>query len=73
VSRLPRVSGRECVAALGKLGFYVRRRESSHLILRREDPFCQVVVPDHRERDRDTLHGVLKRAGVTADEFVVLL
>ncbi len=45
--RLPRVSGRECVRALERAGFYVRLRESSHIILRRDDPFAQVVVPDH--------------------------
>ncbi len=73
MSRLPRVSGRECVAALGQLGFYVRRRESSHLILRRDEPFCQVVVPDHRELDRGTLRGILRRVGVSTDEFVALL
>jgi len=73
VSRLPRVSGRECVAALGRLGFYVKRRESSHLVLRRDVPFCQVVVPDHKELDRGTLHAILRRAGVTVDEFIAPL
>jgi hypothetical protein len=30
MSRLPRISGRECIAALGKAGFYVKRQEGSH-------------------------------------------
>jgi predicted RNA binding protein YcfA (HicA-like mRNA interferase family) len=26
------------------MGFYLRRQEGSHLILRRDDPFAQLVV-----------------------------
>lgn len=32
---------------LEKIGFYQKRRESSHVIMRRDEPFSQVVVPDH--------------------------
>jgi len=45
VSKLPRVSGRECVRALEKAGFFIRRQESSHIILRRNEPFVQLVIP----------------------------
>jgi len=30
----------------------VRRQEGSHVILRRSQPFAQVVVPEHKELDR---------------------
>jgi hypothetical protein len=30
------------------------------MILRRADPFCQVVVPDHKELDRGTLRAILR-------------
>jgi predicted RNA binding protein YcfA (HicA-like mRNA interferase family) len=46
MSGLPRISGRECVKALSKIGFYLKRQEGSHMILRRDNPFGQVVVPD---------------------------
>lgn len=49
--KLPRISGRECVKALEKLGFYFKRQEGSHIILRRDNPFAQIVVPDHKELD----------------------
>ena len=52
MTKLPRVSGLECAKALAKVGFSLRRQEGSHMILRREGPFAQVVVPDHRELDR---------------------
>ncbi|HEX6098099.1 MAG TPA: hypothetical protein VF432_17365 [Thermoanaerobaculia bacterium] len=31
----------------------VRRQASSHIVLRRSEPFAQVVVPDHHELDRE--------------------
>ncbi len=73
MSKLPRVSGRDCLRALEKVGFYLKRRESSHMILRRDVPFAQVVVPDHQELDRGTLRAIIRHAGLSLDEFVRLL
>ena len=73
MTKLPRVSGRECVKALAKVGFTVRRQEGSHMILRRDDPFTQVVVPDHRELDRGTLRAILRHAGLDVSDFIELL
>ena len=36
MSRLPVISGRDCVKALEKTGFHLKRQEGSHLILRRD-------------------------------------
>jgi len=47
VSKLPIISGSDCIKALGKIGFYPKRREGNHIILRRDNPFTQTVVPDH--------------------------
>lgn len=73
MSRLPRTSGRDCVKALGKVGFYLKRQHGSHLILRRDDPFSQLVVPNHRELDRGTLRAIIRQAGLSVNEFVRLL
>lgn len=73
MSKLPRISGRECVKALGKMGFYLKRQQGSHMILRRDDPFGQVVVPDHKELDRGTLRAIIRQTGLSVDEFVKLL
>lgn len=73
MSKLPVISGRECVAALNKAGFLFKRQEGSHIILRRDDPFSQVVVPDHRELDRGTLRAIIRQAGLSVDEFIRLL
>ena len=73
MSGLPRVSGRECATALGKVGFTFRRQRGSHMILRREHPVSQVVVPDHRELDRGTLRAIIRTAGLSVEEFGGLL
>jgi predicted RNA binding protein YcfA (HicA-like mRNA interferase family) len=70
---LPRISGRECAQALGKIGFYLRRQESSHMILRRDNPFAQLVVPDHKELDRGTLRAIIRQSGLSVDEFMKLM
>jgi len=69
MTKLPVVSGRECVKALQRAGFVVKRQESSHIVLRRDSPFAQVVVPDHRELDRGTLRAILRHAGITVEQF----
>ena len=43
------------------------------MILRRDNPFRQLVVPDHKELDRGTLRAILRQAGVGVEEFVGLL
>ncbi|MBI2846218.1 MAG: type II toxin-antitoxin system HicA family toxin [Chloroflexi bacterium] len=73
MSKLPRVSGRECAKALGKAGFYLKRQQGSHLILRRDSPFAQVVVPDHNELDRGTLRAIIRQSGLTPEDFLKLL
>jgi predicted RNA binding protein YcfA (HicA-like mRNA interferase family) len=73
MSKLPVVSGQDCVKALEKIGFYFKRQEGSHIVLRRDDPFSQVIVPNHRELDRGTLRAIIRQAGMSVDEFSKLL
>jgi len=69
--RLPIVSGAQAIRALGRLGFAVARQRGSHVVLRRGSFGC--VVPNHRELKTGTLAGMLKQAGVSADEFMAAL
>ena len=68
---LPRISGAEAIRALQRLGFVVARQKGSHVILRRGNGGC--VVPLHRELRVGTLAGVLRQAGVSAEEFIAAL
>lgn len=65
--KLPHVSGAQAIRALERLGFSAVRQRGSHVVLRRGTSGC--VVPNHRELKTGTLAGVLKQAGVTAEEF----
>lgn len=73
MSQLPSISGKDCVKALQKVGFYQKRRESSHIILRRDEPFAQVVVPDHQELAKGTLRAILRDTQLTVEELIGLL
>lgn len=42
------------------------------MILRRDIPFAQVVVPNHRELDKGTLRSIIRQAGIGVDEFLKL-
>jgi len=66
--KLPRLSGAETVRILESLGFAVVRQRGSHIVMRRGGAGC--VVPNHRELKVGTLAGVLRQAGVSAEEFI---
>lgn len=71
MTKLPSVSGRECVSALQRAGFEVVSQKGSHIKLRRGG--VVVVVPNHRELGRGVLRAIINQAGLTVDEFVALL
>jgi predicted RNA binding protein YcfA (HicA-like mRNA interferase family) len=73
VDPFPRVSGQQVVAALERLGFRVRRQHGSHIIMRRDNPFAQTVVPAHRELDRGTLRAILRQTDIGVEDFIRLL
>lgn len=74
MSHLPRgLSSRRVIAALKRAGFSVRRQKGSHIVMRRDKPFAQVVVPAHRALDTGTLGSIIAGAGMTVDEFLELL
>lgn len=74
MTKLPRgLSGREAIRALQRAGFYIRRQKSSHVIMRRDNPFAQVVVPLHKSLDTGTLDAIIDGAGLTVEKFIELL
>jgi len=73
MSKLPRISGRQAVSALQRAGFEVIRQSGSHIVIKRSDPFSQLVVPDHRELDTGTLRAIIRQADLSVDEFMKLL
>jgi predicted RNA binding protein YcfA (HicA-like mRNA interferase family) len=73
MSKLPRISGKECIQALQRAGFYFKRQERSHIILRRDNPPTQVAVHNHLKPDWGTLRAIIRQAGLSIEEFIRLL
>ncbi|OGQ51588.1 MAG: hypothetical protein A3J24_00915 [Deltaproteobacteria bacterium RIFCSPLOWO2_02_FULL_53_8] len=73
MTKLPDVSGKQCIKALERAGFKLVRIEGSHHYMRRSLPFCQVSVPLHRSLKKGLLHAILKSAGLSIDDFIKLL
>jgi predicted RNA binding protein YcfA (HicA-like mRNA interferase family) len=70
--KLPRISSREAIRALKRLGFEEVRQTGSHLVLKRDtdDGVIGCVVPVHQELRVGTLSSILKQAQVTPEEFI---
>lgn len=70
--RLPRVSSKNAIRALERLGFEQARQTGSHIVLKKvtEQGTVGCVVPMHKELKIGTLSGILKQAQVTVEEFI---
>ena len=72
MSRLPRISGREAVAAFQRAGFEIRREGGSHVVMTKTAAPVTLSIPDHRELAPGTLRALIRKAGLTVDEFTAL-
>ncbi|MCA2640182.1 MULTISPECIES: type II toxin-antitoxin system HicA family toxin [unclassified Microcystis] len=70
--KLPRISSREAIRSLERLGFEEVRQTGSHVVMKKETEEGKIgcVVPLHRELKVGTLSGILKQAQVTVEEFI---
>jgi predicted RNA binding protein YcfA (HicA-like mRNA interferase family) len=66
--KLPRIAGKDCCKALIRLGFVEVRQRGSHVVMRRGESGC--VVPLHKELKTGTLSGILKQAGISAEDLL---
>ena len=73
MSKLPVISGSDCVKALNKIGFEVYRQRGSHITMVRKSPPSQTTIPNHKELDRGTLRAIIRQVGLTVDQFIELL
>lgn len=75
MSRLPRVTGRQMVAALGKVGFATVRVTGSHVHLKRAGTPGLVTVPVHAGETPapGLVRSNLRQAGVSDEQFMTLL
>ena len=69
---LRKISGKEAIKALERLGFQQIRQRGSHVILKKSSSTGDIgcVVPLHRELKIGTLRGILKLAKIEPEEFL---
>ena len=69
---LRNVSGQQAIRALKRIGFEQVRQRGSHVVLKKSSPEGDVgcAVPLHKELKIGTLHGILKLAKVSPDDFL---
>ena len=71
--RLPRVSGPEAVSGFERAGFEVRRQRGSHIVMTKPGHPETLSVPDHRELQAGTLRALIRKAGLSVEQFEELL
>ena len=66
-----RLSGKQIVKALERIGFVQARQRGSHVVMKKDlqEGAVGCVVPMHKEVTTGTLHTLLKQANVSIDEF----
>lgn len=74
-AKLPRLSGKELIKILGKIGFSQIRQRGSHVFMKKENHEGKVttVVPMHKEIDKGTLLEIIRQCKITRDKFMELL
>ena len=73
MAKPPLLSGREIVGAFKRAGYVQAGQKGSHIKLWNPKTELTLIIPDHREVDRWTLHGILKSAGMSVQEFTNFL
>lgn len=51
----------------------IARLKDSHVILKKPNTFYTLSVPDHDELDSGTVRALIRKAGLTVDEFSALV
>lgn len=74
MTKLPRdVSGADCIRALERAGFKQSGGRGSHVTMKRDDPPARTVVPHHSTLKPGMLRAIIRQAGMSIEEFVLLL
>jgi predicted RNA binding protein YcfA (HicA-like mRNA interferase family) len=73
LGKLANISGREAAKAFQKAGWLIGRQVGSHLVLTKPGMRVNLTVPLHPELASGTLHALIRKSGLTLDEFLALL
>jgi predicted RNA binding protein YcfA (HicA-like mRNA interferase family) len=73
--RLPSLTPTKIIRALQKAGFYIHRQSGSHAQLKSDGkPGLRITIPRHsRDLPASIVYSIIRQAGLTVEEFRVLL
>ena len=71
--KLPRISGRKAVRAFQRAGWEVARQRGSHVILTKPGSIYTLSIPLHPVLGPGLLRDLIRKAGLTVEEFTELL
>lgn len=72
-ARLPVVSGRVAARAFERAGWVFDRQRASHMIYVKPGVQVNLSIPDHHVLGPGLLRALIRKAGLTVEEFVRLL
>jgi predicted RNA binding protein YcfA (HicA-like mRNA interferase family) len=73
VARLANISGKEAVKAFEKAGWRSVGQVGSHLVMSKPGLRVNLSIPQHKELSVGTLRALIRHAGITVEDFLVLL
>lgn len=69
MTKLPVCSGEDAIRVLKKAGWIQDRQRGSHVTLIKEGMAVVLTVPLHRELGPGLLRSLIRKAGLTVEEF----
>jgi predicted RNA binding protein YcfA (HicA-like mRNA interferase family) len=66
-------SGSRIAQALRRIGYVVDHQRGSHIFMHNLEKNISVVIPNHKEIKKGTLHSILKKVNLSIDELKDLL
>ena len=73
MTQLPLVSGERVARAFQRAGWERARQRGSHVVLTKQGSIVSLSVPLHNPVGRGLLHDLIRKAGLTDDEFIEFL
>ena len=71
--KLPRISGQRAVQAFQRAGWEVARQRGSHIVLTKPGSIYTLSIPLHPVLGPGLLRDLIRKAGLTIEEFIELL
>lgn len=62
-------SGKDIIKVLKKLGFLIDHQKGSHVFMYNEKLNISIIIPNHKELKKGTLHSILKKANLTIEDI----